>query len=44
MDIHEGLLETVNQLINKAKMVNRIPCIFYSGGIDSEIILNAFLD
>ena len=44
VDIHEGLLETVNQLINKAKMVNRIPCIFYSGGIDSEIILNAFLE
>jgi len=42
--IHEGLLETVNQLVNKAKLVNRTPCIFYSGGIDSEIILNAFLE
>ena len=42
--IHEALLETVSQLIYKAKAVNRVPCIFYSGGIDSEIILNAFLE
>ena len=44
VDTHTGLLRTVTQLINKAKEVNRTPCVFYSGGIDSEIILNAFLE
>jgi len=40
-DIHTALIDTCHFVVEKAKSVNKTPCVFYSGGIDSEIIILA---
>lgn len=44
IDIHTALIDTCHLVVKKAKSVNKTPCVFYSGGIDSEIIILALTE
>lgn len=43
LSIEDSLIETVHAIVAKAKNLNKTPCVFYSGGIDSEIIILTLL-
>lgn len=43
MSLIQALSHRVHQVVAQAAEVNKTPCIFYSGGLDSELLIHLFI-